>query len=40
VDAIVIATAVRHHAPVVTSDPSDLTHIADSIGVTIRLYTT
>jgi predicted nucleic acid-binding protein len=39
VDAIVVATAVRHQAPVVTSDPSDLTHIADSIGVKIRLYT-
>jgi predicted nucleic acid-binding protein len=39
-DAIVIATAVRHQAPVVTSDPRDLTHIADSIGVKIRLYTT
>jgi predicted nucleic acid-binding protein len=40
VDAIVIATAVQHQAPVVTSDPRDLTHIADSIGVKIRLYTT
>ena len=40
VDAIVIATAVRHQAPVVTSDPGDLTHIAESIGVKIRLYTT
>ncbi len=40
VDAIVIATAVRHQAPIVTSDPVDLTHIADSIGVTIRLYPT
>ena len=39
VDAIVVATAVRHQAPVVTSAPSDLTHIADSIGVKIRLYT-
>ena len=37
VDPIVIATAVRHQAPIVTSD---LTHIADSIGVKIRLYTT
>jgi predicted nucleic acid-binding protein len=40
VDAIVVATAVRHQAPVVTSDPGDLTHIADAIGVKIRLYTT
>jgi predicted nucleic acid-binding protein len=40
VDALVIATAVRHQAPVVTSDPGDLSHIADSIGVKIRLYAT
>lgn len=40
VDAIVIATAVRHQAPVVTSDPGDLAHIADAIGVRIRLYPT
>lgn len=40
VDAIVVATAVRHQAPVVTSDPGDLTRIADSIGMQIRLYTT
>ncbi len=39
-DAIVIATAVRHQAAVVTSDPRDLTHIANSLGVTIRLYPT
>ncbi len=40
VDAIVIATAVRHQAPVVTSDPRDLTRIADALGVKIRLYRT
>jgi predicted nucleic acid-binding protein len=40
VDAIVVATAVRHQAPVVTSDPSDLTHIADAIGIKVRLYPT
>jgi len=40
VDAIVIATAVRYQAPVVTSDPGDLAHIADSIGVKIRLSPT
>ncbi len=40
VNAIVVATAVRHQAPVVTSDPGDLTRIADSIGVKIRLYAT
>jgi hypothetical protein len=33
VDAIVIAIAARHQAPVVTSDPGDLSHIAESIGV-------
>jgi predicted nucleic acid-binding protein len=40
VDAIVVATAVRHQAPVVTSDPGDLTPIADALGVKIRLYPT
>jgi predicted nucleic acid-binding protein len=40
VDAIVIVTAVRHQAPVVTSDPGDLTRIAGSIGVKIRLFPT
>jgi predicted nucleic acid-binding protein len=40
VDAIVIATAVQHQAPIVTSDPGDLTRIADSIGVKIRLFPT
>ena len=40
VDAIVVATAVRYQAPVVTSDPGDLTHIADAIGVKIRLFPT
>jgi predicted nucleic acid-binding protein len=40
VDAIVVATAVRHQAPVVTSGPRDLTHIAESIGVKIQLFST
>jgi predicted nucleic acid-binding protein len=40
VDAIVIAAAVRYQAPIVTSDPGDLTHIADSIGAKIPLYPT
>ena len=40
VDAIVIVTAVRHQAPVVTSDPGDLTRIADSLGVKTRLFPT
>jgi len=31
VDAIVIATAVRYQVSIVTSDPWDLNHIADSI---------
>jgi len=38
--AIVIVTAVRHQAPVVSSDPGDLTRIADALGVKIRLYPT
>jgi hypothetical protein len=40
VNAIVIATAVRHQAAVVTSDPGDLTRLANSIGVKIRLFPT
>ena len=40
VDAIVVATAVRYQAPVVTSDHGDLSRIADAIGVKIRLYST
>ena len=40
VDAIVIATAVRHQAPIVTSDAGDLARIADAIGVTIKIYPT
>lgn len=40
VDAVVIATAMRHVAPVVTSDPRDLAHIADSIAAEVRLYPT
>ncbi|WP_322749870.1 MULTISPECIES: PIN domain-containing protein [unclassified Frankia] len=39
VDAIVVATAVRYQASVVTSDPDDLNHLADSIGVKLRLFT-
>jgi predicted nucleic acid-binding protein len=38
VDAIVIATAIRHQAPVVTSDPGELARIADALGVKVRLY--
>lgn len=39
VDAIVVATAVQHQAAVVTSDPDDLTHLANSLGVKLRLFT-
>lgn len=39
VDAIVVAAAVQHQASVVTSDPADLNHLADSIGVKLRLFT-
>ena len=40
VDAIVIVTAVRHQAPVVTSDSGDLARIADAVGVRIRFFPT
>ena len=40
VDAIVVATAVRYQASIVTSDHGDLSRIADAIGVKIRLFTT
>jgi predicted nucleic acid-binding protein len=40
VDAIVVATAVRNQAPIVTSDPGDLARIADALGVKVRLYPT
>jgi hypothetical protein len=39
VDAIVVATAVQYRAAVVPSDPGDLNHLADSIGVKLRLFT-
>lgn len=38
VDAIVVVTAVRHQASVVTSDSGDLARIADSVGVKLRLF--
>ncbi|TDD89296.1 PIN domain nuclease [Actinomadura darangshiensis] len=38
VDAIVIATAVQHLAPVVTGDPDDLGRLAEAIGVKVRLF--
>ena len=40
VDAIVVATAVRHQAPVVTSDRGDLARIADAIGVKLKFFAT
>jgi len=39
VDAIVVTTAVQYQAAVVTSDPEDLLHLADSLGVKLRLFT-
>ncbi|RZU17272.1 hypothetical protein EV567_3710 [Streptomyces sp. BK239] len=38
VDAIVVATAVQYQAAVVTSDPDDLNHLAESIGVKLRRF--
>jgi predicted nucleic acid-binding protein len=38
VDAIVVATAVRHQASVVSSDPGDLSRLAEAIGVKLRLF--
>jgi hypothetical protein len=35
-----VPVAVLAQAPIVTSDPGDLTRIADSIGVKIRLFRT
>lgn len=39
VDAIVMATAVKHQATVITSDPGDLHHLAESVGVKVRVIT-
>jgi predicted nucleic acid-binding protein len=38
VDAIVVVTAVQHQAAVVTSDPDDLEHLADAIGVKLKQF--
>ncbi len=35
-----LAEAATEEAPVVTSDPGDLTRIADSLGVKIQLFPT
>ena len=40
VDAIVVATAVRHQAPIVTSDRPDLSRITDTTGVKVQIFTT
>src|SRR5258708_5177224 len=40
VDEMVTVTADRHQGPIVPSDPGDLTRIAGSIGVKIRLFPT
>ncbi|MEY9966698.1 putative nucleic acid-binding protein [Streptacidiphilus sp. MAP12-16] len=39
VDAIVVVTAVQYQASVVTSDPGDLHHLAQSIGVKLKVFT-
>ena len=38
VDAIVVATAVQRQASVVTSDPDDLSRLANAVGVNLRLF--
>jgi len=38
VDAIVVVTAARAGALVVTTDPADLTALASGIGVKLRLF--
>jgi predicted nucleic acid-binding protein len=40
VDAIVVVIAVRHQAPIVTSDRGDLFRIANAIGVKIQFFAT
>jgi hypothetical protein len=38
VDAIVVTTAVQRQASVVTSDPDDLNHLADAVGMHLSLF--
>lgn len=38
VDALVVITATQLAAPVVTSDPDDLAHLAASLGTKLALY--
>ncbi|MDQ3151936.1 MAG: hypothetical protein M3R63_09520 [Actinomycetota bacterium] len=39
IDAAVIVAAIEHHAAVLTSDPEDLTRLADAAGYPVRLLT-
>ncbi|HEU0089383.1 MAG TPA: hypothetical protein VFQ77_17365 [Pseudonocardiaceae bacterium] len=39
VDALVVIAATRLAAPVVTSDPDDLAHLASSLGAALVLHT-
>lgn len=38
VDALVVVTAAELDAPVVTSDPEDLAHLASSVGAKLALH--
>ncbi|MGH3982475.1 MAG: PIN domain-containing protein [Gammaproteobacteria bacterium] len=38
VDALVVVTATQLAAPVVTSDPDDLAHLASSLGATLVVH--
>jgi len=39
IDALIVVTALRLHALVVTSDPDDLQHLASSLHGKLTLYT-
>ena len=39
IDALVVVTALRQHALVVTSDPDDLQHLASSLHSKLAIYT-
>ncbi len=39
IDALVVVTALRLHALVVTSDPDDLQRLASSLHSKLKLYT-
>jgi predicted nucleic acid-binding protein len=38
VDALVVVTATQLEAPVVTTDPEDLAHLASGLGAKLALY--